>query len=150
VFERLAVDLPDVHTVEDAERELVAFGLEMVRRVAANLRFVKVFLSALPHLSPRAREEYLRTLPLAAADVVEAHLRQGIATGLYRADINPTAAARALPVMMFMLVVMQEVLSGGRVWRQAYDVLVRENVRLFLNGVRSPGPPASPISGGQV
>jgi hypothetical protein len=128
----------------------VAFGQEMVRRVAANLRFVKVFLSALPHLSPRAREEYLRAVPLAAADAVETHLRQGMAAGLYRADLNPTIAARALPVMIFMLVVMQEVLSGGKVWRQTYDVLVRENVRLFLNGVRNPGPPASPISGGQA
>jgi AcrR family transcriptional regulator len=148
VFERLTLELPEVHTVEEAEHALVALGSEMVRRVAANVRFVKVFLSAIPHLSPRARKEYLRLLPLAAADVVEAHVRQGIAAGIYRADLDPSIAARALPFMMFMLVIIQEVLSGGRIWPQEYDVMVRENVRLFLNGIRNPKPAQTRHVGG--
>jgi TetR/AcrR family fatty acid metabolism transcriptional regulator len=140
-FERLALELPEVHSVEEAEQALVTLGSEMVRRVAANARFVKVFLSAIPHLSPRARREYLRLLPLAAADVVEAHVRQGIAAGLYRPDLDPAIVARTLPFMMFMLVIIQEVLSGSRIWRQGYDVMVRENVRLFLTGIQNPKPP---------
>jgi TetR/AcrR family fatty acid metabolism transcriptional regulator len=134
VFERLAAELPAVQTPEDAERELVGLGMAMVTRVTANLRFVKVFLSALPYLSLRAREEYLRQLPLIAADVLEAHLRRGMTSGLYRADLEPSLVARTLPGMMFMYVVLQDVFKGSRLWRQSYEAIVRENVRLFLNG----------------
>jgi TetR/AcrR family fatty acid metabolism transcriptional regulator len=134
VFERLAVGLRAARTPADAERELVGLGMAMVERVTANLRFVKVFLSALPYLSRRAREEYLRQLPLAAAGVLETHLRTGMTSGLYRPDLDPALVARSLPGMMFMFVVLQHVFKGGRLWRQSHEAVVRENVRLFLNG----------------
>jgi AcrR family transcriptional regulator len=139
VLEQLAVQLPEARTLDDAERALVAFGGELVRRVSSNIRFVKVFLSAIPHLSRRARDEYLRILPLAAAEVVEAHLRQGMAIGLYRADLDPAVVSLTIPMTMFMPVILQEVLSGHRIWRQGYDAVIRENVRIFLSGVREPG-----------
>jgi TetR/AcrR family fatty acid metabolism transcriptional regulator len=146
-FERLVLQLPEIRTLEDAERELVGLGNEMVRRVSANIRFVKVFLSAIPYLSPRARDEYLRILPLAIADVVEVHLRRGMAAGLYRSDLEPAMISRTLSLMMFMPVILQKVLSGRRVWRQGYDAIIRENVGLFLNGIRSPSSAARPASG---
>ncbi len=134
VFEHLTSRLAQVRTPEDAERELVTLGAGMVAQVSTHLSFVKVFLSALPHLSTRARMAYLRLLPLAVAGALEEHMRQGIASGLYRADLEPAVAARALPEMLFMSVVLQEVVMGGRAPRQRYDAIVRENVRLFLHG----------------
>jgi TetR/AcrR family fatty acid metabolism transcriptional regulator len=137
IIDRLALELPEARTLQDAERTLTTFGTEMVRRILANIRFVKIFLSAIPHLSPNARDEYLRMLPLSAADAVEAHLRKGMAAGVYREDLDAPLAARTLPGLMFLSVVMQEVLSGGRPRRYDYDAIIRENVLLFLSGARS-------------
>jgi TetR/AcrR family fatty acid metabolism transcriptional regulator len=134
VFDDLANRLAEVQTPAEAERALAALGHEMVRRVRANLKFVRVFFSALPHLSASARREYLRLLPLAVADVLEAHLRQGMAAGLYRSDLHAATAARALPILMFVSVAINEVFGDGEVWQEDYETIVRENVRLFLTG----------------
>ncbi|MDR7543756.1 MAG: helix-turn-helix domain-containing protein [Armatimonadota bacterium] len=140
-FERLALDLAEARTPQDAERHLMALGQDIVQRISANVRFVKVFLSALPHLSPRARREYLRLLPLAASTALEAHLRQGMAVGIYREDLDPSVVARTLPGMLLMFVVIQEIILGERAPSAGYEAVVRENVRVFLDGIRVHGAP---------
>jgi len=133
VLEQLAA-LPDVETPKAAERALIAMGEAMVVRVSANVRFLKVFLSALPHLSQPAREEYMRLMPMATAEMLEAHLRRGMARGVYRRDLNPTVAARALPAMFFMITLSQQVILGRRMAPSMYQPFVREAVKQFLRG----------------
>jgi TetR/AcrR family fatty acid metabolism transcriptional regulator len=133
VLERLAA-LPDVESAEAAERALIAMGEGMVHLLSTNIRFVKVFLSALPYLSRRAREEYMRRLPMAAAGVLEAHLRRGMARGIYRRDVDPAVAGRALPGTIFMITLLQQVLLGRRMTAASYGPFVRETVSLFLHG----------------
>jgi TetR/AcrR family fatty acid metabolism transcriptional regulator len=142
-FERLAADLAEARTPQEAERLLMALGHDVVRRVSANVRFVKIFLSALPHLSPRARREYLRLLPLTASAALEAHLRQGMAAGIYRQDLDPAVAGRILPGMLLMFVVIGEIIQGERIPPAGYEAVVRENVRVFLDGVRVHGAPCT-------
>ncbi|MBI3997694.1 MAG: TetR/AcrR family transcriptional regulator [Armatimonadetes bacterium] len=137
VFDRLAARFPEVGTSADAERVLIEMGKAMVARVTANIRFVKVFLSALPHLSRQAREEYMRLMPLAAAGMLEAHLRQGMDRGLYRRDLDPAIAARALPGALLMFALSQEVLLVRQMVPYDYDDIIRETVRLFLRGALS-------------
>ncbi len=133
VLEQLAA-LPEVDTAEAAERALIAMGEAMVERVSGNVRFVKVFLSALPHLSQRAREEYMRLMPMATAGMLEAHLRKGMARGVYRRDLDPAVAGRAFPAMIFMVTLSQRVLLGRRMTPSMYRTFVREAVRQFLHG----------------
>ncbi|MGH2404024.1 MAG: TetR/AcrR family transcriptional regulator [bacterium] len=135
VFNQLATRLPDVRTAADAERVLTAMGQAMIARITGNLRFIKVFFSALPYLSRKAREEYMRLIPLAAAGMLEAHIRQGMARGLYRRDLEPAIVARALPGVMLMFALIQEVLLGRRMVPHSYDTIIRETIGLFLHGV---------------
>lgn len=135
VFDHMASRLPEVSTAADAERVLTAMGQAMVVRITANKRFVKVFLSALPHLSQKAREEYMRLMPLAAAGMLEAHLRQGMARGLYRRDLEPAIVARTLPGAIQMFALSQEVLLGRRMVPYSYDAIIRETIRVFLRGI---------------
>lgn len=141
VFTQLAADLPEVKTAADAERVLTAIGKAAAVRIMKNLRFVKVFFSALPYLSRKAREDYMRLAPLAAAGIFEAHLRQGMGRGLYRRDLEPAIAARALQGAMLMFVLIQEVLLGKRVVPHSYDTIIRETIKLFLHGaLQHPAP----------
>jgi TetR/AcrR family fatty acid metabolism transcriptional regulator len=142
VFDRLAVRLPTVSTAAEAERVLCAMGQAMVARVTGHVRFIKVFLSALPYLSQKAREEYMRLMPQAAAGVLEAHLRQGMARGLYRRDLEPAIVARALPGTILMFTLMQEVLLNRAMVPYSYDAVIQETIRFFLHGVLARRMPA--------
>jgi TetR/AcrR family fatty acid metabolism transcriptional regulator len=119
---------------DDLEQLLLTFASGIVQRVPERARFLKVFLSALPSLSPAAREKYLELLPVYAAGVLEEFLRDGIRRGLLRPDVNPVIAARILPGMLLIFVIMQEVLLGRRVVPYDYADVVREAVRIFLHG----------------
>ncbi|MGH2373508.1 MAG: TetR/AcrR family transcriptional regulator [bacterium] len=134
VVDQLAAHLPEVSTDVDAERVLTAMGQAMVVRITENLRFIKVFFSALPYLSSKAREEYMHLIPLAAAAMLEAHVRKGMARGLYRRDLEPAIVARALPGVMLMFVLIQEVLLGRRMVPHSYDTIIRETIKLFIHG----------------
>jgi len=128
-------------TPEAAERQLRTLIGTMAERLRAQIAFLKVFVSALPHLTPAARRRYLQTLT-AAAERLEEFLRAGMRSGVFRADLNPTIAARALPGMVMAFVLMQEVLLGRRLVPYGYDAIVAEVVRLFLYGAvpRAPRP----------
>ncbi|MGQ0548422.1 MAG: TetR/AcrR family transcriptional regulator [Armatimonadota bacterium] len=147
VFAELAARLPDVTTAADAERVLMTMGHAMLARITGNLRFIKVFFSALPYLSRKARQEYTRLIPLAAAEVLEAHLRRGMAAGLYRRNLEPAVVARALPGVMLMFVLLQEVLLGRRMVPHSYETIIRETVRLFVYGVLERSVPAPSSKG---
>lgn len=141
VFEQLEAQLAQAGTIEDAERALMNIGQALVTRLSANVRFIKVFLSALPHLSPSARESYLQSIAMAVWGIIERHIDQGIKRGWYRTDVEPGIAARILPGMLVMFVIFQEILMAQPRARYPYDAVVRENVRLFLRGVvAGPGP----------
>lgn len=125
---------PALENVESMERLLMALASAMVERVRTHGRFLKVFLSTLPYLSPAAREQYMQLLPTYAAGVLERFLREGISRGLFRGDINPVIAARTLPGMLLVFVMTQEVLLGRKTIPYGYDEVVHEAVRLFLYG----------------
>jgi AcrR family transcriptional regulator len=121
----------------EVERILNSVARAIVERMRVNAKFLKVFLSALPHLSAPAREKYMQLFPLRGADILEQFLRDGMHRGLFRRDLNPTLAARALPGMMMFFVLTQEVLLGRPVTPYGYDEIVPEMVAVFVRGVAS-------------
>jgi len=131
-------------TPEELEAVLLRIGAAAVDRVRANTKFLKVFLSALPHLGPAAREAYVLHLlpPVYASAALERMLREGIRRGYLRGDLNPAIAARALPGMLLVTLMIQEVLLGRRVVPYGYDKIIAETVRVFLYGV-TPRPRAA-------
>ncbi|HEV8354532.1 MAG TPA: TetR/AcrR family transcriptional regulator [bacterium] len=134
LLERMPV--PD--TVAEAEELLTVLTTAMVERVRANAKFLKVFLSALPTLSAEAKEEYVKVLPIYAAELLERFLREGMRRGLFRKDLDAAVAARALPGMLLVFLIMQEVLLDRPLIPQGYDQIVPEVVRIFLFGT-TPG-----------
>jgi TetR/AcrR family fatty acid metabolism transcriptional regulator len=136
LLERMPV--PD--TVAEAEEMLGVLTTAMVERVRANAKFLKVFLSALPTLSAEAKEEYAKVLPIYAAELLERFLREGVRRGLFRKDLDAAVAARALPGMLLVFLIMQEVLLDRPLIPRGYDQIVPEAVRIFLFGItpRSP------------
>lgn len=125
---------PALDEVDSVEQLLIALASAMVERVRTHGRFLKVFLSALPSLSPAAREQYMQLLPTYAASVLERFLREGIRRGLFRRDLNPVIAARTLPGMLLIFIMTQEVLLGRQTIPFGYDDVVHEAVKLFLYG----------------
>jgi TetR/AcrR family fatty acid metabolism transcriptional regulator len=134
LLERMPV--PD--TVAEAEELLTVLTTAMVERVRANAKFLKVFLSALPTLSAEAKEEYVKVLPIYAAELLERFLREGMRRGLFRKDLDAAVAARALPGMLLVFLIMQEVLLDRPLIPRGYDQIVPEVVRIFLFGT-TPG-----------
>lgn len=133
LVDQLAARLPEVRTPAEAEQVLTRMGQAMMERLTANVRFVKVFLSTLPHLSQRTRDEYARLMPLRVVGMLEAHLRKGVAAGIYRRDLEPAIVARAIPAM-FMFTIMQQVLLGRRPTPHSHEVIVAQTIHLFLRG----------------
>ena len=131
LLERMPV--PD--TVGEAEELLTVLTTAMVERVRANAKFLKVFLSALPTLSAEAKEEYVKVLPIYAAELLERFLREGMRRGLFRKDLDAAVAARALPGMLLVFLIMQEVLLDRPLIPRGYDQIVPEAVRIFLFGI---------------
>jgi len=136
---------------EEAEGQLRVLIGTMAERLRAQTPFLKVFVSALPHLSPAARRQYMQ-IPTAAAERIEQFLRAGMRTGAFRRDLNPAIAARALPGMLMAFVMMQEILLGRRLVPYSYDTIVAEVVRIFLYGAVRRGPISriSSTQGGQT
>lgn len=116
------------------ERALVEVASAAVERVRRHAGFLKVFLSALPYLSPEAREAYVRLLPTHVAEILEQFLRAGMRTGLFRRDLNPAIAARTLPGMLLVFLMLQEVLLERKLTPFDYDDVVSEAVEIFLYG----------------
>ncbi len=116
------------------EQMLVAVASAAVERLRAHARFLKVFFSALPYLSASARETYMTLLPTYAAGLLERFLREGMRQGLFRRNLNPVIAARALPGMLMMFLLIQEVLLERRLTPYDYDEIIPEAVLIFLYG----------------
>lgn len=125
---------PAPESVEELERLLLLVARAMVERVRAHASFLKVFLTALPRLSAAAREQYMQLLPLHAAEALEQILREGMRRGIFRREMNPVIAARALPGMLMGILMTQEILLGRQVIPYDYDEIVPELVRIFLYG----------------
>lgn len=122
-------------TLADVERQLLLLARNMVGRIKENAWFLKVFVSALPRLSPAARERYMALLPLYAAEKLEEFLREGVRRGILRKDLDVMVASRAFPGMLLIFVMMQEVLLEKRLIPRDYDTIAKETVRLFLHGI---------------
>src|SRR2546430_12175443 len=105
VLAALLEQAPMPATVEEMEALLLRLAGAMVERVRTHRRFLKVFFSALPYLSPAARDTYMQLLPMYATSALERMLREGVRTGYLRKDLNPVIAARVLPgMLMFFLI----------------------------------------------
>lgn len=135
VLTPLMEQMPVPDDVAAVEHLLLTLTTAMVDRVRANAKFLKVFLSALPTLSVKAREEYIKVLPIYAADLLERFLRAGMRRGLFRTDLDPAVAARALPGMLLVFLIMQEVLLERPLIARSYDQIVPELVHIFLFGI---------------
>ncbi len=125
---------PPPRSVEDAEGRLIILAQTMVARVQENAPFLKVFLSALPHLSGAARERYMQLMPTYAPEALERFLREGMRRGIFRPDLNPAIVARGLPGLLLLFALTREVLLGRHLIPYEYDEIVPEIVRLFLYG----------------
>lgn len=126
--------------LDAVEQMLVGIGRAMVDRVRTYAPFLKVFLSALPALSPAVREKYMQVLPFTyGPEMLERFLREGIRRGLFRKDLNPVIAARMLPGMLILFLLVQEVLLGRTIVPYGYDEIIPEAVRVFLYGTARRG-----------
>lgn len=127
---------PAPATAAELEVLLLRLGTAAVERVRANTQFLKVFLSALPHLSPDAREAYVLRLlpPVYVAAALERMLTDGIRRGYLRRDLHAAIAARALPGMLLVTLMVQEVLLGRKVMPYRYGKIIAETVKVFLYG----------------
>ncbi|MBI2200962.1 MAG: TetR/AcrR family transcriptional regulator [Armatimonadetes bacterium] len=126
--------------LDGVEQMLVGIGTAMVDRVRTYAPFLKVFLSALPALSPAVREKYMQILPFTyGPEMLERFLREGILRGLFRKDLNPVIAARMLPGMLILFLMVQEVLLGRTIVPYGYDEIIPEAVRVFLYGTARRG-----------
>ncbi|HEY3247497.1 MAG TPA: TetR/AcrR family transcriptional regulator [bacterium] len=135
VLTPLLARMPVPEDQAGAERLLRALATAMVERVRANAKFLKVFVSALPTLSAEAKEEYVKLLPIYAAELLEKFLREGMRRGLFRPDLDAAIAARVLPGMLLVFLIMQEVLLERRLVARGYDQIVPEAVHIFLFGI---------------
>ncbi len=118
------------------EQTLLFESRRAVDRMRAHAPFLKVFLSALPYLSPRARAQYMQLIP-AHAVMLERFLCEGMRRGRFRRNLTPAIAARALPGMLMFFVLLQEVMLGRPLTKYGYDAIVQELVSVFLYGVVS-------------
>ena len=134
VLATLLEQAPMPATAEEMEALLLRLAGAMVERVRTHSRFLKVFFSALPYLSPAARDTYMQLLPMYASSALERMLREGVRTGYLRKDLNPVIAARVLPGMLMFFLMVQEVLTGRRMVPYGYDEIIPEAVRVFLYG----------------
>src|SRR3989441_4408323 len=134
VLATLLEPTPMPASAEEMKALLLRMAEAMVERVRTNVKFLKVFFSALPYLSPAARETYMQLLPVYGASVLERILRDGIRAGYLREDLNPVIAARVLPGMLMFFLMVQEVLTGRRMVPYGYDEIVPEAVRGFFYG----------------
>jgi len=134
VLAALLEQAPMPATAEEMEVLLLRLAGAMVERVRTHSRFLKVFFSALPYLSPAARDTYMQLLPMYATSALERMLREGVRTGYLRKDLNPVIAARVLPGMLMFFLMVQEVLTGRRMVPYGYDEIIPEAVRVFLYG----------------
>jgi len=139
VLAPLAAAAPGPRSPAEAERQLLALAGAIVARMRAQAPFLKVFVSALPYLSPAARRQYLQLLPTYATEMLERFLRDGMRRGIFRRDLNPAVAARAFPGMLLIFVMMQEILLGRRLIPHGYEEIVPEAVRIFLHGATPRG-----------
>lgn len=139
-------------TAEEMEALLLRMAAAMVERVRSHASFLKVFFSALPYLSPAARETYMQLLPVYAASALERVLREGVRRGYLRPELNPVIGARVLPGMLMFFLLVQEVLLGRRIVPYDYDDIIPEAVRMFLYGAvrrsRAAQRPAARSQGG--
>src|SRR5574341_1408831 len=126
----LVEQMPLPATIGDVERQLRALTTAMVGRVRANTKFLRVFLSALPTLSAEAKEGYIKVLPIYAAELLERFLDAGKRRGLFRGDLDTAVAARALPGMLLIFLIMQEVLLDRPIIDRTYDDITSELVRI--------------------
>ncbi|MDR5695295.1 MAG: TetR/AcrR family transcriptional regulator [Armatimonadota bacterium] len=128
-------------SVEELESLLSLAARNIVSFMTRNSDFLKVFVSALPALTPRAKEAYMQLLPLRAASVLEQIVRAGQERGFLRPDLNAAVAARAMPGMLMTFVMFQEVLLGRPLVPLSYEEIIQEVVRLFLLGALPRGHP---------
>ncbi len=135
VLSPLLEQMPVPEDLAGIEHLLLTLATAMVERVRANAKFLKVFLSALPTLSRQAKEEYVKLLPIYAADLLERFVRDGMRRGLFRPDLDAAIAARVLPGMLLVFLIMQEVLLERQLVARRYDQIVPEAVHIFLFGI---------------
>ncbi len=148
VLRQLLEHAPAPATTEEMEALLLRLATAMVERVRTHAKFLKVFFSALPYLSPAARDTYMQLLPVYGASALERILRDGIRAGYLRRDLNPVIAARVVPGMLMFFLMVQEVLTGRRMVPYDYDEIIPEVVRVFLYGATPrPRPARSPVAG---
>jgi len=127
----------------ELESLLTQAATSIVHTMSRNADFLRVFVTALPTLTPRAKERYMQFLPLPTAEVLEQFLRAGQERGFIRPDLNAAIAARAMPGMLMIFVMFQEILLDRPLVPFSYEEIIREVVRLFLLGAlpreHSPG-----------
>src|SRR2546426_2037497 len=139
VLATLLEHTPMPASAEEMEALLLHLASGMVERVRTHAKFLKVFFSALPYLSPAARETYMQLLPVYGAAALERILREGIRAGYLRRDLNPVVAARVLPGVLMFLLLGEGGLARRRVGPYDYDEGSPEAGRGVLFGAGSPG-----------
>lgn len=131
-----------VEQVPDPE-VLLQMVVQNIAQVAIqNRELVRVLFTSVPLMDVELRSEFMREVPLYAFETLEKLITAEQAAGVFRADLDPALAARALPGMMFFFLLVQEIIQPPDLPRFEYDRVIPEIVQIFLRGVMASPPPA--------
>jgi len=116
------------------EQMLTLMAQNLVTTIRQNAHLFRILLSAVPVLSPRARDKYLHQVVFYVIQLLEDYFRRQIARGTLRAGLAPTDLATAFVGMFVPFVLFREVLQIESAPKPDYDRLIAANVSLFLRG----------------
>lgn len=122
----------------DALLQFVAENIVTV--VQHNRDLIRVLFTTLPNLDEQTRAAYLREGPGYAVERIEEYIRAQQAAGIFRADVNPEIAARALPGMLLFFLLVQEVLQPADMPRFEYRDVIPVVVQIYLRGMMQDAP----------
>ncbi len=116
------------------EAALTHISRQVVSTIRQNAGIFRILLSALPSMKQSARQKYLESVVLSATALLEAYFREQIDRGTFRRDLDPAIAARTYIGMFFPFILLHDVLQVQDPQAIEIDVMVEQNVRIFLRG----------------
>lgn len=99
-----------------------------------NGHIFRILFSALPTMSPSAREQYLNRVIFYVWDILETYFRELIEQGILRRELNPTILTRAFVGMFIPFLLLEQILGLKSSTEFDFDRIVAENVAIFLRG----------------
>lgn len=124
-----------VEQAPDPEVLLQMVVQNIVHVATQNRELLRVLFTSIPLMDVEMRSEFMREVPLYAFETLIKLITTEQAAGVFRADLDPAIAARALPGMMLFFLLVQEIIQPPDLPRFEYERVIPEIVQIFLRGV---------------